>query len=111
MSDGPNLAPSSPPETPLPMKRSPFSPYAFSRLIVSVQRELPPSITMSPFSRRGVRPSMTASVAFPACTRMTIFLGFAIEPTNSPSVFAPTTPPGVRGFSATNFSVFSVVRL
>ena len=54
---------------------------------------------------------MTASVPFPAWTRMTIFLGFAIDPTNSSSVFVPTTPPGVTGWSATNFSVFSVVRL
>jgi hypothetical protein len=78
---------------------------------VSVQREFPPSITMSPFSRRGVRPSMTASVPFPAWTRRTIFLGLAIERTNSSSVFVPTTPPGVFGLSATNLSVFSVVRL
>jgi hypothetical protein len=31
--------------------------------------------------------------------------------TNSSSVFVPTKPPGVFGFSATNLSVFSVVRL
>ena len=54
---------------------------------------------------------MTASVALPACTRMTILRGFASEATNSWSVFVPTTPPGVAGFSATNLSVFSVVRL
>ena len=111
MSDGPKRAPSSPPDTPLPMKRSPLSLYAFSRLIVSVHSEFPPSITMSPFSRSGVRLSMTASVPFPAWTRRTIFLGFAIERTNSSIVFDPTTPPGVRGLSATNLSVFSVVRL
>jgi hypothetical protein len=56
---------------------------------VSVQSELPPSITMSPASRSGVRPSMTASVPFPAWTRRTIFLGFEIDATNSSSVFVP----------------------
>ena len=111
MREGPNRAPSSPPDTPLPMNRSPFSLKAFSRRIVSVQSELPPSITMSPFARSGASPSMTASVPFPAWTRMTIFLGSESEATNSSSVFVPTTPPGVEGFSATNLSVFSVVRL
>jgi hypothetical protein len=80
-------------------------------LIVSVKRELPPSITMSPFSRSGVRPSMTASVPLPAWTSRMIFLGLERDFTNSSIVFVPTTPPGVFGLSATNLSVFSVVRL
>ena len=99
------------PETPLPMKRRPFAASAFSRRIVSVQSALPPSITMSPCSSRGTRPSMTASVALPAWTRMTILRGLARDWTNSSRVFVPLTPPGVFGFSATNLSVFSVVRL
>ncbi len=109
--EGPKRAPSSPPDTPEPMKRRPFSRSAFSRRIVSVQSELPPSTTMSPGSSSGTRLSITASVPLPAWTRMTILRGFASDWTNSSSVFVPTTPPGVLGFSATNFSIFSVVRL
>ncbi len=111
ISDGPKRAPSSPPETPLPMNRRPFSRSAFSRRIVSVQSALPPSITMSPASSSGTSPSITASVPFPAWTRITILRGLAKLFTNSSSVWVPTTPPGVDGFSATNLSVFSVVRL
>lgn len=65
MSDGPNRAPSSPPETPEPMKRNPRALTAASRRTVSVQSKLPPSMTMSPLSRRGRRPSITASVPLP----------------------------------------------
>ncbi len=111
MSDGPKRAPSSPPDTPEPMKRRFFSRSAFSRRMVSVQSALPPSITMSPASSSGTSPSMTASVALPAWTRMIIFRGRASDATNSGSVFVPTSPPGVPGWSATNLSVFSVVRL
>jgi len=93
------------------MKRRPFSLRDFSRRMVSVQRALPPSIMISFGARRGMRPSITASVAFPACTRMTILRGRPMDWTNSPRVLLPTRPPGVEGFSATNFSVFSTVRL
>ncbi len=51
--EGPRRAPSSPPETPVPMKRMPFSARPFVRRLVSVKRELPPSMMMSPFSRCG----------------------------------------------------------
>jgi hypothetical protein len=53
MSDGPKRAPSSPPDTPEPMKRRPFSFSAFSRRMVSVQSALPPSMMMSPGSKSG----------------------------------------------------------
>jgi hypothetical protein len=111
MSDGPKRAPSSPPDTPEPMKRRPFSRRAFSRRMVSVQSALPPSMMMSPCSKTAARPSITASVGLPAWTRMMALRGLAREAANSWRVLVPTTPPGVFGFSATNLSVFSVVRL
>ena len=107
MRDGPKRAPSSPPETPEPMKRKPFSRRAFSRRMVSVQRALPPSMMMSPGSKTAARPSITASVGLPAWTRMMALRGLASDAANSSRVLAPTRPPGVLGFSATNLSVFS----
>jgi hypothetical protein len=41
MSAGPKRAPSSPPETPLPMKRRPLAVSSFSRRMVSVHWALP----------------------------------------------------------------------
>src|SRR5271170_6903900 len=66
--DGPNLAPSSPPETPVPTKRIPFSASALVRRFVSVNSELPPSIKMSPFSRYGSTCSIVWSTTSPAFT-------------------------------------------
>ena len=51
MMEGPLSAPSSPPETPVPMKRSPFASSSFVRRIESGKCELPPSMTMSPGAR------------------------------------------------------------
>jgi hypothetical protein len=51
MMEGPKRAPSSPPETPVPMKRMPFSARALVRRLESVKSELPPSMMMSPASR------------------------------------------------------------
>ena len=93
------------------MKRSPFARRACSRRMVSVHSALPPSMTMSFLSSSGTRLSITASVPLPAWTRITILRGRDRDPTNSSKVLAPYRPPGVAGFSATNFSVFSVVRL
>ena len=53
ISEGPKRAPSSPPETPEPMKRQLFGVAAFSRRIVSVQSALPPSMMMSSCSSGG----------------------------------------------------------
>ena len=111
MREGPKRAPSSPPETPEPINRNPFSFSIFSRRIVSVQRALPPSIMMSSGSRSSVSPSITASVGPPAWTRMMTLRGLLMDCTNSSRVLVPTTPPGVSGFAATNSSVFEVVRL
>src|SRR5438874_748387 len=53
MMDGPFSAPSSPPETPVPMYRNPFASRSFVRRMVSGKCELPPSIRMSPFLSKG----------------------------------------------------------
>ena len=53
MSEGPYLAPSSPPDTPDPIKRKPFSSRVLVLRIESTYSELPPSIIMSPGSIRG----------------------------------------------------------
>src|SRR4051794_29861876 len=53
MRAGPKRAPSSPPDTPEPMKRRPFSRRVFSRRIVSVQSAVPPSMIMSFCSKSG----------------------------------------------------------
>ena len=66
MSEGPKRAPSSPPDTPEPMKRMPFLVSSFSRRIVSSHLALPPSIMISPLSRSATSPSITLSVGPPA---------------------------------------------
>ena len=116
MSEGPKRAPSSPPETPEPMNRRPFSVSAFSRRIVSSQCALPPSMMMSPASSSGTSPSITASVGPPALTRITILRGRLIEATKSFSSAEPISPPPASpklpgGFAPTNSSILEVVRL
>lgn len=64
--DGPYLAPSSPPLTPLPTKRIPFCSRSLVRLVVSWYSELPPSMIISPEERRGTNCSIKASTAAPA---------------------------------------------
>ena len=109
--DGPKRAPSSPPDTPEPMKRRPLAVRFFSRRIVSPQFALPPSMMMSPSSKRGIRPSITLSVAQPACTRITIFRGRFNDATKLSSVSQPSRPPGVFGLDATKPSILERVRL
>ena len=79
ISEGPNLAPSSPPETPEPKNRRPRSFSSFSRRMVSVHRALPPSMMISPCWSRGARLLITASVGLPALTSMTILRGRASD--------------------------------
>ncbi len=62
MIDGPFSAPSSPPDTPVPMKCRPDFARSLLRRMVSVKWVLPPSIRMSPFSSSGRSESMVASV-------------------------------------------------
>jgi hypothetical protein len=83
MSDGPCSAPSSPPDTPMPTKLKPRSRTAFSRRIVSVNSELPPSTMMSPGSKTRMSSSMTASVAAPALTMMIAVRGLLSDAANS----------------------------
>jgi hypothetical protein len=52
--DGPYLAPSSPPETPVPIKNKLFSFNRLHLLFVSLYSELPPSIIISPGSKRPI---------------------------------------------------------
>src|SRR3954470_517890 len=85
MIDGPCSAPSSPPDTPVPMKRSPRSRHSSVRRRVSRKRELPPSITMSPSSSSGVRSSITPSTGAPAFTITMIRRGLSNDETNSSS--------------------------
>ena len=109
--DGPKRAPSSPPDTPEPMKRRPLALSSFSRRMVSVQRALPPSMMMSPGSKAAASSLITASVGPPALTRMTALRGFLREAAKSLMVGQPVSLPGVFGFSFTNSSVLAVVRL
>ena len=74
---GPSSAPSSPPDTPMPMKRRFLAFSASKRRLVSVNSELPPSITMSPGSSSGTSSSMTSSTGLPALTMMMMTRGLA----------------------------------
>ncbi len=87
MIDGPCSAPSSPPEMPAPTKLIPVSRTAFSRRMVSVNSELPPSMMMSPGSKTETSSSITASVPLPACTMMSAVRGLLSESANSWIVF------------------------
>lgn len=73
MREGPWRAPSSPPDTPEPTNNKPFSAHSSTRLAVSLYSELPPSIMMSPRSRRGANLSMKSSTALPATTDYIIY--------------------------------------
>ena len=63
---GPFSAPSSPPDTPVPTKRKPLLSSSFTLRVVSGKWLFPPSMTMSPASKNGMRPWMTESTGFPA---------------------------------------------
>lgn len=53
INDGPYRAPSSPPDTPEPTNNKPFWASALVRRWVSWYSELPPSIIISPSSKKG----------------------------------------------------------
>src|SRR4051812_19673085 len=110
MIDGPCSAPSSPPETPVPMNRRPRSRHSSVRRRVSRKRELPPSITMSPPSSSGSSASITPSTGAPALTMTMIRRGLSSESTNSssdsPGVNWPSDP-----YSDMNSRVRSAERL
>src|SRR4051794_3409354 len=107
---GPLSAPSSPPDTPTPRKRSPRSFIALSRRWVSRKWELPPSMIVSPSSSSGASSSITASTAGPAFTMVMIVRGRSSACTNSSvvplDVIGPSEP-----CSAMNCSVLDAVRL
>ena len=102
---GPSSAPFSPPETPMPTKRSPRAAASPTRRSVSVKREFPPSTRMSPGSRSGLRSAMMLSIAPPASTMSTIARGRASEATN-----ASTVSDGTKSPSSPEFAMSLVVR-
>src|SRR4051812_2481498 len=123
MIDGPWSAPSSPPETPVPMKRSPFSRHSSVRRRVSRNCELPPSITMSPSSSSGSSSPITPSTGAPALTITRIRRGFSSASTNSSSVSPAVNLPseaycsmksfvraGLRLWTATGTSRLAMLR-
>lgn len=72
--DGPYLAPSSPPLTPLPTNKIPFFSNSLVRLSVSWYSELPPSIIISPGDSKGTSCSINASTAAPALKTLCIYI-------------------------------------
>jgi hypothetical protein len=111
MSDGPKRAPSSPPDTPEPMKRRPFSRSAFSRRMVSVQSALPPSMMMSPGSKRGGEAVDHGVGGLAGLDQDDGLAGLGQGGGEFLEGLGANDATGVCGFSATNLSVFSVVRL
>src|SRR3954453_14017031 len=107
---GPLSAPSSPPDTPTPRKRSPRSAIALSRRCVSRKCELPPSTIVSPSSSSGESSSIPASTAGPALTMAMIVRGRSSDWTNSSVVPVPVIGPS-EPCSAMNCSVLDAVRL
>ncbi len=105
MIDGPFSAPSSPPEMPVPTKLRFCSRSDFSRRMVSVKSELPPSTMMSPGSKRSASSLMTASVPAPACTMMIAARGFFRLATN-----ASMSSDGTKSPSSPCFAIMSCVR-
>ena len=91
ISDGPKRAPVSPPDTPEPIKSMPLTASSFSRRMVSVHSELPPSIIMSPCSKKGSNALMVTSVALPAFTNSTILRGRLMLRTKEAKSACPTT--------------------
>jgi len=69
ISEGPYLAPSSPPDTPEPTYRIPFLCSSAVLLVVSWYSEFPPSMMISPFSSSGTNLLMKSSTAWPAESR------------------------------------------
>ncbi|MNE41170.1 hypothetical protein D3C80_1352280 [compost metagenome] len=107
--EGPLSAPSSPPDTPVPMKRKPLSSSSLLRRTVSGKYALPPSMMISPWSRYGRSCSIVASVALPACTMIRILRGTSGDCTNSSTEKVPTK--FLPSASAIRSLVFSGERL
>ncbi|CPU40910.1 Uncharacterised protein [Mycobacteroides abscessus] len=110
MIEGPLSAPSSPPEMPAPTKCRPRSAIAFSRRMVSVYRELPPSMMMSPCSMASASSLITASVGSPALTMMSTRRGRSRAATNSSMLSVRTKFPS-DPCSASSASVLAMDRL
>jgi len=108
---GPFLAPSSPPETPVPTKRIPFPARYPVRLLVSGKWLLPPSMTMSPGSRNGSRDSMNWSTTSPALTMSITLRGRLSSPMNSSMEWAGSMVARPLASSARNSPTLPVVRL
>jgi len=87
---GPFSAPSSPPETPVPMYKSPFDSTYSVRRSVSLKWVLPPSMITSPGSSSGISFSMNSSTAGPALTISMTLRGRASASTSSSSEWQPT---------------------
>ncbi len=109
MIEGPLSAPSSPPDTPVPIKCSPLALSALVRRVESGKCELPPSIRMSPGESNGTNSSITWSTAS-ALTMIMILRGALSAATSScgdrvPTIFFPLARP------STNASTREVVRL
>ena len=107
---GPFSAPSSPPDTPTPMKRMSFSASAWKRRWVSLKNELPPSTITSPGSRWGTSSSITASTGSPALTMLIRTRGRSSAPTHSSTVACPVIGPS-SPCASMNASVLAAVRL
>ncbi len=110
MIEGPNKAPSSPPETPVPMYNKPLLSTYFVRRVVSGKCVFPPSMMMSPSSKCGISCSMKSSTGLPAFTNIITLRGFFNDSHNSliervPIKFLPAPRPSM------NLSTFSTVRL
>ncbi|MNI29153.1 hypothetical protein D3C73_829590 [compost metagenome] len=107
--EGPLSAPSSPPETPVPMKRIPLSSSSLLRRTVSGKNEFPPSIRISPLDRRGSNWLIVSSVGLPALTIIKILRGTSKDCTNSSTLYVPTSC--LPGDSSSSSFVFSGERL
>ena len=97
--DGPIKAPSSPPETPVPIYRSPWDSNSFIRRDVSVYKLFPPSMMTSPLDRSGINWSITWSTGLPALTiSMTLRGTFKLATSSLMSVVPPNCLPCPRPF-------------
>mmetsp|Transcript_4987 Transcript_4987/g.17502 ORF Transcript_4987/g.17502 Transcript_4987/m.17502 type:complete len:257 (-) Transcript_4987:82-852(-) len=111
---GPFLAPSSPPLTPMPMYRMPFSSITLLCLSsVFWYHSFPPSMIASPGSRCPSRDSMVASTGAPALTSRITFLGLCRDCTKSPRSSYPVSLSPSFSLPAllTHCSVFAYERL
>ncbi len=107
---GPFSAPSSPPETPVPMNSSPLLSTYAARLAVSGKWLFPPSMMISPGSKTASNFSIYSSTGLPALTISITFRGterLACKSSNvrQPMMFLPAALP------LTKLSTFSTVRL